>query len=50
MDELADSDGLGGEADDLVEFTDGLAGGNGSDGEFVASRDVGERSEVQAVE
>jgi hypothetical protein len=50
VDELADGDGLGGKADDLVELTDGLSRGNGADGQFVSCRDVGERGEAQTVE
>lgn len=50
VDELAYSNRLRGEADNLVELTDGLAGGNGVDGELVASGDVGGRNEVQAIE
>lgn len=41
-----DGDGLGGEANDLVELTDGLARGDGTDREFVAGGDVGERSKL----
>jgi hypothetical protein len=50
MDELADGDGLRSEADNLVELTDGLAGGDGVDGELVASGDIGRRNELQAIE
>ena len=50
VDELAEGDGLGGKADDLVELADGFAGGDGAYGELVAGGDVGERSETQAVE
>ena len=50
VDEFSDGDGLGGEADDLVELMDGLSGGDGAHGELVAGGDVGERGEVQAVE
>ncbi len=32
VDEFADCDGLGGEADDLVELADGLSSGDGADG------------------
>ena len=47
MDVRADGDGLGGEAYDLVELTDGLARGDGADREFVPGGDVGERSKLQ---
>lgn len=41
---------MGGEANNLVELTDGLALGDGSDGELVAGGNVGGRDEVQAIE
>jgi hypothetical protein len=50
VNELTHGDGLRGEADNLVELTDGLAGGNCVDGELVASGDVGGRNKVQAIE
>ncbi len=49
VDEFAGGDGLGGKADDLVEFAYGFAGGYGADGEFVAGGDIGKRSETGAV-
>ena len=50
VDELADSDGLGGKANDLIEFTDGFSGGDGVDRQFVSCGDIGKRSQVHAVE
>ena len=50
VNQLAYGDGLGGKADDLIEFTDGFAGGDGMDGEFVAGGDVAERDHVHAVQ
>jgi hypothetical protein len=50
VDEFASGDGLGGEADDLVELTDRLSGGDGAHRQLMSGRDVGERSQVQAVE
>lgn len=49
VDELAWSDGLGRETDDLVELTDGLAGSNGVDREFVACGDIGARGQMQTI-
>ncbi len=50
VDELAYGDGLRGETDDLVEFTDGLARRDGPDGQLVSGGDVGERGEAHTVE
>ena len=50
VNQLTDGDGLRGKADDLIEFTDGFAWGDGMDGEFVAGGDVAERNHVHAVE
>ena len=46
VDEFADGDGLGGEADDLVELTDGLSGRDGADGQFVSGRNIGRGREA----
>jgi len=50
VDEFADGDGLGGETDDLVEFTDRLPGGDGAYRQLMSGGDVRERGEAQAVE
>lgn len=50
VDEFAGRDGLGCEADDLVEFTHWFAVSDGADGEFVAGGNVGERDQAGPVE
>ena len=50
VDVFACGDRLGGEADDLVELTNGLAGGDGMKGEFMPGGDIGGRNEAQTVE
>jgi len=50
VNKFTDGDGLGGKTDDLVELTDGLPGRNGVYRQLMTGRDIGERSEVQAVE
>jgi hypothetical protein len=50
VDEFADGDGLGGKADDLVELADGLTGGDGADGQFVAGGYVRRGGEAQTIE
>ena len=50
VDEFADGDGLGSKANDLVELTDGLAGGDGANRQFVSSGNIRGRGEAQTVE
>ena len=50
VDEFADGDGLGGEANDLVELTDGLPCRDRADGQFVPGGNIGRGREAQTIE